>query len=93
MSTIQRLRHSVGYARRQKFERRMRVKFSRTIRRHMRDPALCSAEKVWTEEDANLADALLKVLAKNPHLTDAEFLEQCADDEEDAPLAADVHRV
>ena len=41
------------------WEKRARVFFARTVRAHMRDPALFSEENRWTAEDAVLADALV----------------------------------
>ena len=79
MAVIQRQRHTVSYVRRQQWERRMRVKFSRTIRRHMRDPELYTAENLWTAEEADVAEELLRVLAQTPTLTDDDLLQSVSD--------------
>ena len=48
---------------RQSWERKARAKFSRTIRRHMRDATTYSPSKVWTAEQSTLADLLLNDFA------------------------------
>ena len=46
----------------------MRVKFSRTLRKYMREPARYSTENLWTEEESRVFDALLK-LARERSMT------------------------
>ena len=38
----------------------MRVKFWKTLRRHMRDPSVFPASKIWTDADNDLAKAILR---------------------------------
>jgi len=54
----------------------MRVKFSKTLRRHMRDPAVFSARNIWTDADNELANAILKFARENPAcVTEDDFTE------------------
>ena len=62
-----------SFAARISWEKRARVFFARTVRAHMRDPAFFSAENVWTEDDAVLADALVCLWRTRRDL-DAELL-------------------
>ena len=56
---IMRTRAHKNFPVRQHWERKARAKFSRTVRKHMRDPNLYTPEKTWTEEHSKLADRLL----------------------------------
>ena len=49
-----------SFAARQHWERRMRVFFSRTVRHHMRDEEWFSDAVRWTQEQSDLADALVQ---------------------------------
>ena len=70
---MQQARHEKFLARLQ-WERTMRVKFSRTLRKYMREPDRYSTENLWTEEESRVFDALLK-LARDRSLTD-DFMER-----------------
>ena len=48
-----------SFAARPAWEKRARVFFARTVRAHMRDPALFSNDNRWTDSDAVLADKLV----------------------------------
>ena len=50
---------NASFAKRIAWEKRKRVAFARTIREHMRDPALFSEANCWNVEDAALADELV----------------------------------
>ena len=66
-----------SFEKRQAWEKRMRVKFARTLRMHMRDADLYShpGTHVWTEADSVIADHLLRVIRRHPTLFDeAEIL-------------------
>ena len=52
------------------------IKFSRTIRQHMRDPKRYTPEKCWTAEESRLADTLLARLREQPGDTLEEGLAQ-----------------
>merc|ERR1711897_41508 len=65
-----RQRNAISFRKRQHWETAMRVKFSQTIRRRMRDPALFSAENIWTESEATLAEELLLFVRREPALSD-----------------------
>ena len=65
-----------SYQKRQQWEKLMHAKFARTLREHMRD-----AEKythpglhVWTAEDSDTADLLLRVVKQNPSELDRDTL-------------------
>ena len=62
MATIMRQAQSAGYIKRQEWERRMKIRFSQTLRRHLRDPALYNPEMTWTEEESTLATDMLGLL-------------------------------
>ena len=73
----------------------MRAKFARTLREQMRD-----AEKythpglhVWTPEDSDTADLLLRVMKQNPSELDRDTLLAAATDLARTILSADVTRV
>ena len=53
----------------------MRVLFSQTVRRYMRDPSLYTPEKTWTSEENVIADALLSQLRTNPDVSDEDLLD------------------
>ena len=63
-----------GYIKRIQWERRARVKFSRTIRTFMRNPDVYSAKNCWSAEESEIADRLLALLRSNKSYTDEELL-------------------
>ena len=93
MAVIQRQKRTLGYARRQQWERRQRVKFSRTLRRHMRDPEIYSSERVWTADESSIADALLKEVTSNKTSTDDEVLHRCQESLAQSTPSEAVHAV
>ena len=84
-----RQRDTPSFQKRLKWEKHMRVLFSRTLRRHFRDQNLYDPEMVWSEEESNIADQLLKYVRsdgisdvssmqtalqeKHPHITAENF--------------------
>ena len=78
MATIMRQNEKESFAARQRWERKMRVFFSRTVREHMRDTSLFTPEKTWTEEECTVADLLLRYLRKKPDLSSEELLDQAS---------------
>ena len=74
MSTIMRQSTTESFYKRQRWERLMRVKFSKTLRRHMRDASIYDATKVWDEDSSELATEMLRFLHAHPHLTDDDFV-------------------
>ena len=52
----------------------MRVLFSKTVRTYMNDSTLYSPEKVWTQEENDIADALLAELRTKTDATDEELI-------------------
>ena len=62
---IMKVQNNPTFKLRQHWERKLRAKFSRTIRRHMRDPQEYTASTVWTAEESDLADDLLALLDRN----------------------------
>ena len=77
MATIMRQSEKEAFVARQRWERRMRVQFSRTIRAHMRDPELFSSNKSWSAEESALADMLLETVRKNTELADDAVVAKC----------------
>lgn len=65
---------SANFQARQQWENIALVKFARTIRKHMRDPDVFSADVVWTSEDARIATALLSQCAEAPEAKDHDIL-------------------
>ena len=59
MDVFQKQQKQKMFQKRQEFERCANAMFSATIRRSMRDEAIYSMRNVWSQRDANLADALL----------------------------------
>ena len=66
--------------------------FARTVRAHMRDPALFSEEQRWTEDDAFLADSLVSFWRTRRDL-DAELLPAAFVEDHAAYELEDVCRV
>ena len=74
MSTFQKQKHHRSFQKRQRWERAARVKFSATIRRHMRDARVYGPELAWTESDAAIADSLLRFLRQHRECPDDDFV-------------------
>lgn len=70
LATIIAQRNSKGYEEHQIWEREARVKFSKTIRRYMKDTSIYSADKCWTDEDNDLCELILQSIREDPHLTE-----------------------
>ena len=64
-SVIRRQLAHPSFAMRQRWERRMRVVFSRTIRQHMRDEDWFNDAVRWTQADSDLADTLVEFWRKS----------------------------
>ena len=67
-SVIRRQLLHPNFAARQKWERRMLVVFSRTIRRRMRSEEWFSDEVLWNDRTSDIADAVVKIWGGNPDL-------------------------
>ena len=65
MATIMRQLQNPSYQARQRWERHARVKFSKTLRAHMRDPSLYTPEKCWTREESVFADKIIAAVRTN----------------------------
>ena len=74
MATIMKQTEKESFQTRQRWERKMRVLFSRTVRTYMDDSTLYSPEKVWTQEENDIADALLAALRTKTDATDEELI-------------------
>ena len=74
MSTIMKQNEKESFQTRQRWERKMRVLFSQTVRAHMANPSLYTADKTWTPEDNEIAEACLAALRTNPYASDEEVL-------------------
>ena len=96
MSTIMRQLQNQSYQTRQRWERQARVKFSRTLRQHMRDPDLYSAENLWTSQDSAIADNLVAAFAAAPNDEETDVAARCRDtypSEEHPRVDAVIHRM
>ena len=64
-----------SFAKRQHWEKLMRVRFARTLRMHMRDADMYihPGTHVWSEDDALIADKLLNTIRVNLQLADDEI--------------------
>ena len=87
MATIMRQSEKESFRARQRWERAMRVRFSRTLRRYMRDPQLYSSESVWTNEDSDVADLLIHACAAQPDVDDATLLQSVHDADPEVSLS------
>ena len=74
MSTIMKQTEKESFQTRQRWERKMRVLFSQTVRAHMGNSNLYTADKTWTPEDNEIAEACLAALRTNPYASDEEVL-------------------
>ena len=59
MSVIMKQKYTESFQKRLHWERLLRVRFARTCRQHMRDPACYSANKLWTPLTAGIASDML----------------------------------
>ena len=66
MATIMKQSQKEAFQTRQRWERKMRVFFSQTIRAHMTDDKLYTPEKTWTQEENAVANSLLATVRTNP---------------------------
>ena len=73
-STIRRQLYHPNFLARQKWERRMLVLFSRTVRKHMRSEDWFADDMRWTAGMSNLADDILTQWGTRPDLEGDAFL-------------------
>ena len=59
LATIVKQAERESFRQRVRWERQQYVKFSRTIRHHMRDPEWFAPERLWTAEMHDTAEGLL----------------------------------
>ena len=90
-SQIMKVRSHPSFELRQRWERKLRAKFSRTVRRHMRDPQEYAPDSVWTAEDSDLADSLLRFL--DPATTDLDSVPELYLQQHAEACGVSVHRV
>ena len=76
MATIMKQSDRDSFRARQSWERAMRVRFSTTLRMHMRDPCLYSAENCWTEAQSQAADVFLQACRQFPDESDEDLLKR-----------------
>ena len=74
MSTIMKVQENPSFQQRQHWERLMRVKFSKTIRTHMRNEDMYTRDNVWSEHEANIADAILSSIREQPEISDEDTI-------------------
>ena len=77
MSTIMKQADKESFRMRQRWESRMRVYFSKTVREYMRDPELFTPEKTWTHAQSAMAEQLLRTLRSTPDLEDDAVVANC----------------
>ena len=65
MATIMKQKSTSSFQKRQRWELMMKIKFSKTLRRHMRDSALYNPSMTWTQEISDTADVILADIARN----------------------------
>jgi hypothetical protein len=78
MATIMKQADKDSFQARQRWERKMRVLFSRTICKHLRNPTVYIAEKTWTQEESNVADKLVQKLRAQPTMSNDDLLSAVA---------------
>jgi hypothetical protein len=78
MATIMKQSDTASFKARIRWERAMRVRFSRTLRKFMRDSAVYSAPHIWVPSDDRAADVLLEVCRQSPCELDQTVLERAA---------------
>ena len=61
----------------------MRVLFSRTLRRHLRDNTLYNPDMVWTDEESKLAEDIFACTAAHPSCCDEEIYDTLRHADED----------
>ena len=92
MAVFQRQRRTKSFKQRQDFERLARVKFSRTIRKHMRDATIDTSEKVWTDTEAACAQYIVTLLRSQPDIEpDHVFEHYCASQPATAHAVTAMH--
>ena len=74
VSTIMRQRETKSFQKRLNFEKRMRIIFSRTLRRRFRDKTLYDPAMVWDEAESNLAEDIFKYVHAHDECDEAMIL-------------------
>ena len=80
MSALMRQMNSASFQARQRWEREALVKFSKTIRQHMRDPTLFTPEACWTPDESDLADTIIHTLYEQPGNSIPDIIKNMEDD-------------
>ena len=73
MRTIMQQRHSLSFSKRQEWEKHMRILFSRTLRRHLRDSTLYNPDMVWTDDETKLAEDIFACTAAHPDCSEEDI--------------------
>jgi len=76
MSAFQKQRQHKTFQKRLHFERVARVRFSETLRAHMRDSELYGPTNAWSAQEAAVADDLLTYLQADPACPSTEVVER-----------------
>ena len=74
VSTIMRQRETKSFQKRLNFEKRMRIIFSRTLRRRFRDKTLYDPAMIWDEAESNLAEDIFKYVHAHDECDEAMIL-------------------
>ena len=77
LATIMRQSDKESFQARQRWERRMRAHFSRTVRAHMQDAEMYSAEKVWDSAENEVAELLLAAMRRGTEAGKEEVVRRC----------------
>ena len=77
LATIMRQGDKESFQARQRWERRMRAHFSRTVRAYMHASETYSHEKVWTEEENKVAELFLETVRENNEAAEEDILQRC----------------
>ena len=77
LATIMRQSDKESFQARQRWERRMRAHFSRTVRAHMQDADMYSPQKVWDAAENEILELSLATLRKEPEAEKAAVVQKC----------------
>ena len=77
MAVIMKQRNNPSFAACCRWERQQAGNFSKTLRRHMRDAELYSAENCWSQQDSDLTELILAVAKTEDIVDTTTLLSQC----------------
>ena len=77
LATIMRQGDKESFQARQRWERRMRAHFSRTVRAYMQASETYSHEKIWNAEENKVAELFLETLKENTQAAEEDIVRIC----------------